>query len=209
MMWQVTGRMTAFDWIDLTPVNVLYEFDGPRIFTCRDNAGELLLAYQCGGDGPLSRFVLVPFTPELERRLVDGEITVREALDQPRTWLIDLNADWEISSAWQVRMEDIPSSCLPRPGAMLLPSLQQIREDVVTETGYIREFDRGQLTFKLRNQDESNERQFLVDSEDIDVMESALDAFNDEYPVKVAGQRVPKSRKIKALTLVRIDGAST
>ena len=67
----------------------------PRIFTCRDIAGELLLAYQCGGNGPTSRFVLVPFTLELERRLVDGEITVREALDQPRMWLVDLNADWD------------------------------------------------------------------------------------------------------------------
>jgi hypothetical protein len=125
MMGKVTGRTTAFDWIDITPVNVLYEFDGPRIFTCRDNAGELLLAYQCGAEGPASRFGVVPFTPALERRMVDGEITVRESLDQPRTWLIDVNADWEITAAWQVRMEDIAPSCLPRAGAMLLPSLQQ------------------------------------------------------------------------------------
>jgi hypothetical protein len=47
-MWRVKGTpLPPHNWPDPWPVNVLYDFDGPRIFTCKDRAGSLYLAYRC------------------------------------------------------------------------------------------------------------------------------------------------------------------
>lgn len=54
--WLVNGKPESNTWLDLEPVRVLYEFDGPRIFTCRDSAGNLFLAYQCGEEDQVMRF---------------------------------------------------------------------------------------------------------------------------------------------------------
>ena len=62
-MWNHDGkpidpsRFKPFD-----PVEVLYEFDGPRIFTIRDADGELDLAYWSDEEQGVARYVVVPTT---------------------------------------------------------------------------------------------------------------------------------------------------
>ena len=60
-MWHVNGKPISGAWLNLEPVRVLYDFDGPRIFTCKDVNGTLFLAYQCGEDRETMRFLIVPF----------------------------------------------------------------------------------------------------------------------------------------------------
>lgn len=126
MTWQSPGREIEERLTDLQPLRVLYELDGPQIFICQDVHGDLLLAYQCDEKPTLARFLLVPFDDELERQLTSGQITIREALKQPRAWLVDVLNDWTISATRRVSLDDIPSDNLPRHDAMLWPELQPV-----------------------------------------------------------------------------------
>ena len=48
-MWNIAGKSVASERFEpFEPVEVLYEFDGPRVFTLRDSEGELNLAYWSG-----------------------------------------------------------------------------------------------------------------------------------------------------------------
>jgi hypothetical protein len=118
-MWKVAGTPVATDWLDLEPVRILYAFDGPRIFTCKDNAGNLFLAYQCDEDGEALRFLVVPFSEDLERKLTGGEIDVRDALSGPSVWLFDLGNRWQVLRSWKVETRDLPGDTLPAHGVML------------------------------------------------------------------------------------------
>src|SRR5260370_41447280 len=44
-MWPVIGVQLDTSWLDMQPIRILYEFDGPRAFTCQDNADNLYLSY--------------------------------------------------------------------------------------------------------------------------------------------------------------------
>ena len=125
-MWQVNGIPTSGSWLRLEPVTVLYDFDGPRIFTCKDNRGRLFLAYQCGEDHQTMRFLVVPFSEDSEQKLTAGEDSLHDVLMRPlRAWVFDLNFQWNTIGAWRVEVENLPSDCVPSPGVMLwshLPS---------------------------------------------------------------------------------------
>src|SRR5689334_9467809 len=94
IMWTVNGRLMPDPWLDFEPVRVLYSFDGPRIFTCKDSAGNLFLAFQCDEDGEAVRFLVVPLSDNREQQLTAGEIDVRSVLSQEAAWLFDLGGDW-------------------------------------------------------------------------------------------------------------------
>lgn|SRR5262245_5802872 len=123
-MWNVKGRPVPLDWLSLEPVTVLYEFDGPRIFTCADDPGNRYLAYQCGEENRIMRFLVVPFGDDHLRRLTEGEDNLHDALTKPRAWVFDIGFDWSRKAAWEVQIEDIPRDSIPRPGVMLWPHLK-------------------------------------------------------------------------------------
>ena len=123
-MWHVNGNQTANLWLDLQPVRVLYEFDGPRIFTCKDGFGKLFLAYQCGESIDIMRFLIVPFSDDSERRLTEGELDLHDVLVRPNARIMDVDFDWTITQTWQVDVANLPADCIPRPGVMLWSHLQ-------------------------------------------------------------------------------------
>jgi len=124
-MWQVNGKQSEGSWIDLAcPATVLYEFDGPKIFTCKDVAGSLFLAYQCGEDDTTMRFLVVPFSADLEERLTAGEMNLRDALMQSSAWILDVNFEWKTTGLWQVEVASLPPKTIPKTGVMLWPHLR-------------------------------------------------------------------------------------
>ena len=123
-MWSVTGTPAPIDWLDFTPVRVLYEFDGPKIFTCKDLTGQPFLAFQCSANREAVRFLVVPFGDGLESRLTTGDINLRDALIRPQMWIFDLDNSWKPVHSWRVRANDFPSRLLPRDGVMLWSHLQ-------------------------------------------------------------------------------------
>jgi hypothetical protein len=125
-MWPVNGTRVSPHWLGLEPIPVLYEFDGPRIFICQDDASNPYLAYQCDEDEEARRFLVVPSNEGLERRLTRGEINVRDAFWRPRAWFFDLGNDWQPLRAWEVDVENLPPEMLPQPGVMLWPHLTPV-----------------------------------------------------------------------------------
>src|SRR5438128_291687 len=117
-MWQVRGKAEQIG-LSLEPDRVLYEYDGPRVFTCKDSLDNMYLAYLCDEDTSLMRFLVVSFSARLLDDLTSGKINMRDALSRPRAWLVDVDNDWRITRSWRVDIEAVPDDVLPRPGVML------------------------------------------------------------------------------------------
>jgi hypothetical protein len=125
-MWNVPGTTVNPDWLDLEPVRVLYNFDFPRIYICKDTPGNLYLAYVCGEEPEELRYLVVRADDDLETKLIRGQINLHDALTPARAWIFDLRNSWVPIRAWQVDPDSLPSEVLPRPGVMLYSHLQPV-----------------------------------------------------------------------------------
>lgn len=118
--------MAVERFLPFEPAEVLYEFDRPRIFTCKDADNETYLVYWSDEDDDVCRYVVVPTAQRIVNGLRQGTISVHEALDQPRCWLCDVNHRGELVQCQRVEFEDIPRDCLPSVETMLLPTHRTI-----------------------------------------------------------------------------------
>lgn len=126
-MWKPNGKRVPTDRLQpFEPVDVLYEFDGPRIFTLNDADGELCLAYWSDEEDDVCRYVVVPVSRKIVDGVVSGSLSVLESLNQPRCWICDVSLSDEIVGCQLVDFADIPPDSLPTPGTMLLPSLEPL-----------------------------------------------------------------------------------
>lgn len=126
-MWSIIGKAIDISRFQpFEPAEVLYEFDGPRIFTLNDSDGELNLAYWSDEDDKVCRYVVVPTTAKILAELRKGRISVFDALNQPRCWLCDVTHQGELSTCQRVEFESVPRDSLPAIGTMLLPSLEPL-----------------------------------------------------------------------------------
>src|SRR5579859_3660769 len=110
LMWETQGtpietrRFTPFE-----PLEVLNYYDGPRIFTLLDADQGLCLACWNDEDQHVSRYVVIPCTEELVRQLKQGTISLRQVLDQPRIWIVDVGHRGEVKAVVRVSLESIPA----------------------------------------------------------------------------------------------------
>jgi hypothetical protein len=126
-MWNINGKpVDLARFQPFEPVQVLYEFDGPRIFSLNDAEGELNLAYWSDEDQYVCRYVIVPTTATIVAALLKGSISVFDALNQPRCWLCDVTHVGEMSACQRVEFEAVPRDALPANGTMLLPMLEPL-----------------------------------------------------------------------------------
>ena len=130
-MWIVNGKKVTPNWLVLEPVVLLYDFDGPKIFTCKDSAGNTYLAYQCGEDLNFMRFLVVPFDEDSLRRLIVGEDNVRDSLTSDVAWIFDVDFQWSPVVAWCINVDSLPDGCIPRAGVMIWPHLPRRIKPIV------------------------------------------------------------------------------
>jgi hypothetical protein len=90
MMWSIPGKTVPVKRFQpFEPADVLYEFDGPRIFSLLDSEGELNLAYWSDEDETVCRYVVVPTTTKILETLRAGDITGmcgRNSASSPGCW---------------------------------------------------------------------------------------------------------------------------
>lgn len=125
------GTQIALPDQHLIPDAVLYDFEGPRIFSIQSSLGSLL-AYVVE-DLPTYQIVLLsPTTATILRDLKAGRSTVREAMDQSWSWLAERNYDGQIRNV--VSVQHPSDMLLPPEGVMLYRHLRQkyLREKSVT-----------------------------------------------------------------------------
>ena len=58
---------------------------------------------------------MVPFSEELLAKVQADELTIREALNQPRAWFVTVARGWQVTEALAVKLQDIPTDMLPEP----------------------------------------------------------------------------------------------
>ena len=104
----------------LDPLCVLDEMDGPRLFTLRDDDGQLFLAYMCGEDETTERFLIVPTSDRIVSTIQENKISLRDALTQQAIMaVVDRRPDDVLSEPVLVDSSDLPSTALPRPNTFL------------------------------------------------------------------------------------------
>lgn len=101
------------------PVQILYECDGPRIFTVENQDGNLMLAYLCDEEDDVFYFLVVPTTNQMVEVLLSGKKTVHEVLSQPWVWLLKQPCGGPIRKASSLDASSIPEDVLPQPWVYL------------------------------------------------------------------------------------------
>ncbi len=124
-MWNINGTPLSIRFENWVPDRVLYDFDGPRIFTVRHELGDFL-AYACDEDDVITRYLLVPTGGDMMAALEKGLLTMREALAQPWLWIVDVGFDDVPRQLWRSTLDAIPDHRLPKPWAMLWPHLEPL-----------------------------------------------------------------------------------
>jgi hypothetical protein len=192
------------------PVQVLYEFDGARIFTIVDSEGELHLAYWSDQDDHCTRFVVVPTTPRIVEALQAGNISVYEALRQARCWLCEVSHQGEVLRCVRVEFDDIAEDTLPARRTLLWPSLERLgspQPTTIDLEGRIRELDKDRLSFDLREiTGRSLSQRFVFDAE---LLADVVEAFRDDVRVRVAGRSVAEQDLLFAAALSRVEDGSS
>jgi hypothetical protein len=110
-----------------TPSEVLYDFNGPRIFTTLTGR-QLYLWYQCGedSDGTTDRFSVVPTNSRIVEQLKVGTKTVHDALNQPWVWVVNVSAG-RVTNGWVLKgLDELPCNAKPHPDTPLWPHLEPL-----------------------------------------------------------------------------------
>ena len=110
---------------DYRVVDVLYDFDGPRIFTAQTPLG-LMLFYLADAQIDSSYYIAAPTSDSIIALLTSGVRAVRDALNQPWIWFVQTRPDGAPVAAWQGTLADAPADALPQPGIMLWSHLEPV-----------------------------------------------------------------------------------
>jgi hypothetical protein len=103
----------------LDPTSVLFEADGPRLFTSQDADSRPLLVYLCGESMDGTDYFVVPTSAATVEGLQDGRLNVRQALGQSWGWLVSTTPDGNPTRAQVASLEDLPQAATPTSGVSL------------------------------------------------------------------------------------------
>lgn len=131
-MWTPESHPLKWDKIRLSPIDVLYHYDEPLIFTVSFGPA-IFLAYKVGGAGK-NRYLMVPTFDAVLAQLRAGRLSVRGALDQQTYWIVDADADLNVDAAWQVADADLPPKFLPKRGLGLFASAGRELPDTLQQS---------------------------------------------------------------------------
>jgi hypothetical protein len=120
-MWLDNLPQASLDPLgQLRPDEILFEFNGPKIFTSIGGFGQLLLCYECDEDDEGSTYLVAPCGSRTVEHLDEGSVTVFEALNQP--WLWAVRRDHTGLRAWKLDSLDVvPARNRPFRDATLKP----------------------------------------------------------------------------------------
>jgi hypothetical protein len=126
-MWAPEGKTVKCDSLGpLAPVEVLFEFEEPLTFVCKDLDAQLLIAHNLWTDGSISRYLVSVTDDRIIQELKAGRLDVLGSLRQPRCWVADIAAGWKVVHLWLTPFDRIPRDYLPSPGAMISPELDPV-----------------------------------------------------------------------------------
>jgi len=127
MLWEVFGQPVQSSQIgNLEPREVLYEFDGPKLYVSLVE-GKALLVYESATDDQqeLVRLIAAPTSSAIITSLKDGRRSVFEALNQPWVFAINQAYDAKLVDAWLLEdgIASVPTNARPKETTLLWPHL--------------------------------------------------------------------------------------
>lgn len=127
-LWTVSGERLPRELLESfhSPQEVLFEYNGPRIFSFPSRLGSLCLAYLCEEEDSLSRYIVTPVSAASIDELKHGNKSIRKTLAQPIVWIVDIDRDGAVHDSWMVNSSSLPEDALPDMDTMLLPSLEPL-----------------------------------------------------------------------------------
>jgi hypothetical protein len=127
MLWPLNDPCSADNFVSRRVSEVLYEFDGPKIFLT--DAGPLqYLWYEAAEDAETGvlRYLVAPTDRRMVEGLKSGARTVYDALNQPWLWAVDIDQKDEIIEAGVLTLEEVPTMAKPEKSATLWPQLEPL-----------------------------------------------------------------------------------
>lgn len=106
------------------PKEVFIWLDGPRTFSLLDQDGQLCFAHWLQEVDNLWQFVVVPVTENILKELNNGELSLRDVLQQPRIYVVAVASDATVQSVTLSSWEDLPQEALPESGTMIRRDLE-------------------------------------------------------------------------------------
>lgn len=130
MLWNVEGDVDDVrQFGNLEPEDVLYELDGPKIFTVTLGS-KLHLVYESSIDRETKtvRFLIAPTSALLLSDLKTGVRSVQEVLDQPWIWVLDQAFDGANKACYVLStgLASVPNGYKPARDIMLWPHLMPL-----------------------------------------------------------------------------------
>lgn len=126
-MWAPEGKPIDRDSMGrLAPVDILFEFEEPLTFICKDPDDQPLLAHHLAAEDRISRYLVAITDNRIIQELRAGRLDLLSALQQPRCWIADTTSDWVIVNLWLVPFDRVPKDHLPTPGTMITPELDPV-----------------------------------------------------------------------------------
>lgn len=139
MMWNVSGTLLDNDALgNLAPVEILYEYEGPRIFTA-SHCGRPVLAYEsdCDDEQRIRRLLVVPTSDRIVRELKEGMLSISDSLKQPWLHAVDQSFDGTILAIWHISagLESVPEKYKPVEGTLLSAELEHANDSAMSVAG--------------------------------------------------------------------------
>ena len=103
----------------LEPIHVLFEAEGPRLFTSQDADGQPLLVYLCCDDRDGADYFVVPTSSSAIEALEKGHSSLYDALAHPWGWLVRVESSGRPIRAQVVSLGELPRTVIPAPNTPL------------------------------------------------------------------------------------------
>ncbi|VWC65505.1 hypothetical protein BLA39750_00133 [Burkholderia lata] len=131
MSWTVDGTPVPVAPLgDLTPAEVLYDFDGPQIYIAYDSGRPLFVYVSdiCELEECM-RLLVVPVSRQIVANLKNGDLTLCDVLRQPWLHAVDQAFDGVIRAAWYIDagLDAVPDGFKPVEGTLLTAELEAAR----------------------------------------------------------------------------------
>jgi len=136
-MWSPNSpaRPTPVDGTKIKPIEVLYYYDGPTIFTATLGLSEVLFSkFDETEDTEL--FVVSPIKAGAVAALREGRLSVRGALEGESYWVVQTTGELHVVKSWSVSEYELPTRILPARNHGLLHQLNPVPDTLEQATGF-------------------------------------------------------------------------
>ncbi len=120
-MWSLSSPSRKWNNKEaIVPTRVLYEYDGPMIFTAQLGfIDAIFLKFDELDNTDL--YIATQTNDQIVSMIIAGQLSVRAGLEKDSVWIIEMHRDMTISKYWFCDRERLPDSLLPRKNSGLFP----------------------------------------------------------------------------------------